>query len=683
MPFWGDEAGIDHNKPVPKHGKLARPSIGGVVHGWLRVLLKKKLGGDVGLSFATGSALWAPGKTRMFRGMVSFWNGAPRGPRDEDRAPLAHGVPVEEEGGHGKKRRAADDVISTLCHQPPSGPMHQPTQNTLVDSVSQLRDLVRTPGSPNESDLTKFREELVSKMEALGKCEAAIVHEREILRKLEEERKSLLWCIGACKAMVAPVRRLPDEVLREIFALVPPVGQLYLIWESPTKENDWHAVAKTHLLRLARVCSRWRRVVQSSPSLWADIKLDMDVWPYDNRRARYIDALRRTLQLSGECSLDVDLAGTPTRDVADMLADSCIRWRHLRLSLSEAERAESVSLFAGRMSSLRTASIKFRSSGIALAWTIPRQPVYADLFGPNTELQHLYLSLPVGLHISPFPWANLRSLHIKPSSDYAIDDVLDVLNEIPEMERDLVLNLDIGHYEIKRPFGKPPRDPILSQTNILHLQSISSESLASLMSCLTLLRLRELRVWSQRSNIKISPERFSGLCARSSLHNTLTSLDVVFIQIGSADLLCCLRELAALESLACADHPMHSGWRSGLIRKKERRAATTQVLDNNLLRGLGAFEHGQGKVIEVAPRLKRFTFVANLRFNPRLLRDLVHQRRSATVASEGLEFELGIGLPSQRSGSAKRERQYEVIQEQMQPLVEQGVLRMLQYRPKL
>jgi hypothetical protein len=73
-----------------------------------------------------------------------------------------------------------------------------------------------------------------------------------ILRRLEEYRRFVFYQ----KSLVAPIRRLPTEVLSEIFVI-------YVVADVETSSGVLH-----RQWYLAQVCRRWRHVVLNTPRLW-------------------------------------------------------------------------------------------------------------------------------------------------------------------------------------------------------------------------------------------------------------------------------------------------------------------------------------------------------------------------------------------------------------------------------
>ncbi|KAJ7138073.1 hypothetical protein C8R44DRAFT_661191, partial [Mycena epipterygia] len=78
------------------------------------------------------------------------------------------------------------------------------------------------------------------------------------MKCLEEERDSLLNHLVDNAAVISPLRRMPPELLGEIFSWTLPSideGETMNLTDSP-----WV---------LTHISSRWRAVAHSTPSLWS------------------------------------------------------------------------------------------------------------------------------------------------------------------------------------------------------------------------------------------------------------------------------------------------------------------------------------------------------------------------------------------------------------------------------
>ncbi|KAJ6449468.1 hypothetical protein C8R45DRAFT_790336, partial [Mycena sanguinolenta] len=90
----------------------------------------------------------------------------------------------------------------------------------------------------------------------LASLDSEILRLKDRLRRLEEEREALSQCHSQHTAILSPLRRMPYEILCEIFSCIRPTSRVVLgIGNCP-----WV---------LTHVCRRWRVVALSKPSLWS------------------------------------------------------------------------------------------------------------------------------------------------------------------------------------------------------------------------------------------------------------------------------------------------------------------------------------------------------------------------------------------------------------------------------
>ncbi|KIM35524.1 hypothetical protein M413DRAFT_348408 [Hebeloma cylindrosporum] len=84
---------------------------------------------------------------------------------------------------------------------------------------------------------------------------------QEVLSNLMEQRQSLSTEIEGYRSLISPARRLPIDILQEIF-----------LHTLPTAHN---AVIDPHMcpLLLTRICNGWRTVALSTPQLWSSIHI--------------------------------------------------------------------------------------------------------------------------------------------------------------------------------------------------------------------------------------------------------------------------------------------------------------------------------------------------------------------------------------------------------------------------
>ncbi|KAF8211009.1 hypothetical protein K438DRAFT_1710460, partial [Mycena galopus ATCC 62051] len=122
--------------------------------------------------------------------------------------------------------------------------------------------LLTTNEPPEGSELpVVFIHSAISKTDGrLARLNQEIPKLQERLRRLEDERASLTSYRARNKAVLSPLRRIPPELLGEIFSwTLPFIGNALSVDTFNILRSPW---VLTHISR------RWRAVCLSIPSLW-------------------------------------------------------------------------------------------------------------------------------------------------------------------------------------------------------------------------------------------------------------------------------------------------------------------------------------------------------------------------------------------------------------------------------
>ncbi|KAF8306966.1 hypothetical protein DL93DRAFT_2171917 [Clavulina sp. PMI_390] len=197
-----------------------------------------------------------------------------------------------------KELQTAKSVASPLCEHlwTPWRPQEQMTvtpSEALVNALQAHSNRVEDSDPPYkhvESQLWK-----VAKLRGLVDAVSA---------ELEKEQNYLLALKYRHKNSSAPVNRLPEEVLGQIFHLFRP---------SPTRDEPIYSTRRGTASKMAAlrakfcaVCYRWREVILSDPTMWNVLYLAMDEG--DNTPVDYIRWARLQLERSGNAPLDLSIS---------------------------------------------------------------------------------------------------------------------------------------------------------------------------------------------------------------------------------------------------------------------------------------------------------------------------------------------------------------------------------------
>ncbi|KAL1688028.1 hypothetical protein GGG16DRAFT_60823, partial [Schizophyllum commune] len=110
------------------------------------------------------------------------------------------------------------------------------------------------PGQLERLDLER---NIASDTASLDAYDAAILHVRQSLQRLQAERKMIEDSLYSKRAMLGPIRRLPSEILTMIISLA--------ILDTFSCRGDSTCIIQHPVLQ---VCHRWRDLGIAAPPLW-------------------------------------------------------------------------------------------------------------------------------------------------------------------------------------------------------------------------------------------------------------------------------------------------------------------------------------------------------------------------------------------------------------------------------
>ncbi|KAJ6479183.1 hypothetical protein C8R47DRAFT_1137256 [Mycena vitilis] len=215
-----------------------------------------------------------------------------------------------------------------------------------AEESSAALHVVETNDPPLEVEIHAVRESITKEEARLRVLDANIAHMQSALAALSQMRDQSEDKIRLHEGVFSPLRRFPPEILGQIFLYtVPPLDEL---------EREMRYTSSRFGMRLSpwlltRICSRWRSISLSFPSLWANIILwsalpapgnpapsDMGSFEISDEEVSLVgypfDMLKAQLTRSANAPLRVVLRGpTLPDDALAILLDSSARWVSLEL----------------------------------------------------------------------------------------------------------------------------------------------------------------------------------------------------------------------------------------------------------------------------------------------------------------------------------------------------------------
>ncbi|KAK0491714.1 hypothetical protein EDD18DRAFT_1080494, partial [Armillaria luteobubalina] len=129
---------------------------------------------------------------------------------------------------------------------------------------ARIIDLLRTNDPPTAFERKSFEETLLEAPRRIAQLDSLIHTTTSLLEYLTKDRSQAIANQRDAKQILSPSRRLPLEVLTEIFI------QCWLFCGRMGPPLNPHAAP----WKLTHVCRKWREVALATPKIWSNIHLD-------------------------------------------------------------------------------------------------------------------------------------------------------------------------------------------------------------------------------------------------------------------------------------------------------------------------------------------------------------------------------------------------------------------------
>ncbi|KAJ6606218.1 hypothetical protein DFH09DRAFT_1353414 [Mycena vulgaris] len=427
-----------------------------------------------------------------------------------------------------------------------------PRSHLLPESpaMTRIRESLRS-NSPPPNHLPSTMSTL---SQEIACYEVEISRLRAQLKTVEADHATLLAQYSDCRGLLAPIRRLPSEILVEIFAAFCATSHT----DAQTYSAALSRLAQAPLLALSQVCARWHALVMGTPKLWATIGLNSVLWRDPASTENMMTLLRAAIQRGNKCLLDIVIIDrTSERHVPglELLAEQSERWRSAKF-VCAAPDLQHLSIVKGRVPYLESLGVWGGSP--------------LDIFDDAPSLTHVALGCtPTAvMRLVNLPLGQLRTFRC--SEFVGLGELMGVgvspaMTLMPQLSRKftLLLRLLDSAAGFKESTLMPPITSDID-TFLIHVEDGFSAnnvglSVSKTMEGLTLPALRELELSSEEYPYLLLPwphTQFLALCARSSFHTHFRSLQIYHSVLTEAELLECLSSLPLLEELAISDHQL-------------------------------------------------------------------------------------------------------------------------------
>ncbi|KAJ7130677.1 hypothetical protein C8R46DRAFT_672892 [Mycena filopes] len=415
---------------------------------------------------------------------------------------------------------------------------------------------------------------------------------------------------------------LPTELLARIFGLCWQEFSHRCHREDDEDEHEdavWYQMHRARLahdplLTLSRVCSRWHFVAIGTPSLWADILLTECLVSTERRTAATVLLLRSVLERAGSVPLNIAAPDVVPTLVSELLSSHSEQWRQFGGTLnclhtfldvegSDFPRMEVLDVDIWQDHPSRSAIAQMRNVRLLRVCSqdtihVKTAAAFPRFDFPRLAFLHFVQGFPPN---QPSLIASLPQL----SQDAELRLTLTMWEDEPLLHAPLTSNAQAFTVEFLDPHFIPLEYDIVDPL----FEPLKCDiALKSLMSEITLSHLLHLNLESDNWPFLPLPwphADFLALCARSSFHTQLRTLDISPVHITEEQLLECLLGLTVLEELVISDPPA--------AKICEPAAAPDPpLISDSLLKQLSLTA---GSSPLVVPRLTSIIFYSQLRFD--------------------------------------------------------------------
>ncbi|KAJ7573697.1 hypothetical protein C8J56DRAFT_508102 [Mycena floridula] len=276
-----------------------------------------------------------------------------------------------------------------------------------VIHAPRFNELLTSNEIPSTAELSSLSSAVTDGSSLVSELETKISQVRNLLSSLILSREKAKQMVKECKAIVHPVRRLPRDLLLEIFTFAS-ITEDDSAWEASflhsanrqpldslnTRKAPWS---------LTWVSSRWRKEAIRFSRLWSCVSVSFLHEHFDHRRM--LSRLSIQMQRATNSQLEVAIISTISRatffekglPIVQLLLPSSSRWTRLHYRVG----------FTDIISQLQGFLPLLRVLYISIDQTHPCPHQSFDVFREAPQLQTL-VGVASTLALFQFPWPNIK-----------------------------------------------------------------------------------------------------------------------------------------------------------------------------------------------------------------------------------------------------------------------------------
>lgn len=282
--------------------------------------------------------------------------------------------------------------------------------------IPRRPDILQTNEPPSDADFNLLRDTRSYAKGRVALLDTQIAAMQKAIENCIEEKATLQSAVEECDRILHPIRRMPVDIMAEIFFLV--VYKHLALCEQPFYARRFTCIKRQ--LRssldprqvpwsLAHVSHRWRSMVLSSPRLWALIRITEK----DYKSEGSANSLSVQLQRSAACSLSVVVADSPPNPgpVMLLLLSSSSRWTELSFRVTPNSLRHFTPI-TGAIQKLQLLDLLGHPDFSIGSLSIGESRILEDAFRAAPSLRTVKTDNPELMYSCTLPWSQILELEI-------------------------------------------------------------------------------------------------------------------------------------------------------------------------------------------------------------------------------------------------------------------------------
>ncbi|KAK7043017.1 hypothetical protein VNI00_008755 [Paramarasmius palmivorus] len=313
--------------------------------------------------------------------------------------------------------------------------------NTLALRIQRL--FRGTVSPPDKLIVTQY---LKDTEKEIKDCQTEISRLKAMIRTLETKGRGLKKKAERYRSLLAPVNRLPPEIMTYIFDLC-------------CEENSLTRETLPPVMLVAEVCGRWRDIVLSTPRLWSRFSITFQRWQSKSSKLNKLSGLFLGRSRNSPLTIKLNFSGiSEDRDIG----------RAKPILKNIACHSDRLSVHSRQTADAQESDV---------LWTTP-----LDIFEQCPSLRTLDFDTQFpGTFI--LPWHQIKALEIQ---SCFMEPAIPILSSCANVDSIVLHCVGGGHYEAK--------DNMVSSIQSLTIMADNQQDISPIFECATLPHLLSLDI---------------------------------------------------------------------------------------------------------------------------------------------------------------------------------------------